>query len=79
MWGGGHILLKGEIRNVYNILVGSVKLIKHLNLVPRSKNEWSYTSTPAMRLHDVVLTKSTRITLPFTFTFTIRKKDHFGD
>jgi len=27
----------------------------HLHLVPTSKNEWSYTSTPPIRLHGVVL------------------------
>jgi hypothetical protein len=27
----------------------------HLHLVPRSKNEWSYTSTPPICLHGVVL------------------------
>jgi hypothetical protein len=27
----------------------------HLHLEPRSKNEWSYTSTPPIRLHGVVL------------------------
>jgi hypothetical protein len=27
----------------------------YLRLVPRSKNEWSYTSTPPIRLHGVVL------------------------
>jgi hypothetical protein len=32
----------------------SVKLTTHLHLVPRSKNEWSYTSTPLIRLHGVV-------------------------
>jgi hypothetical protein len=32
-----------------------VKLITHLYLVQRSKNEWSYTSTPPIRLHGVVL------------------------
>jgi hypothetical protein len=32
-----------------------VKLTTHLHLVPRSKNEWSYTSTPQIRLHGVVL------------------------
>jgi len=26
-----------------------------LHLVPRSKNEWSYTSTPPIHLHGVVL------------------------
>jgi hypothetical protein len=32
-----------------------VKLTSHLHLVQRSKNEWSYTSTPPIRLHGVVL------------------------
>jgi hypothetical protein len=32
-----------------------VKLTTHLHLVPRSKNAWSYTSTPPLRLHSVVL------------------------
>jgi hypothetical protein len=32
-----------------------VKLTTHLHLVPRSKNEWNYTSTPSIRLHGVVL------------------------
>jgi len=32
-----------------------VKLTTHINLVPWSKNEWSYTSTPPMCLHGVVL------------------------
>jgi hypothetical protein len=32
-----------------------VKLTTHLHLVPRSKNEWSYTSTPPIRLNGVVL------------------------
>jgi hypothetical protein len=41
---------------------GGVKLTTHLHLVPRSKNEWRYTSTPPIRLHGVVLSKSTRIT-----------------
>jgi hypothetical protein len=27
----------------------------HLHLVPRSKNAWSYISTPPIRLHGVVL------------------------
>jgi hypothetical protein len=31
-----------------------VKLTTHLHLVPRSKNEWSYNSTPPIRLHGVV-------------------------
>jgi hypothetical protein len=29
---------------------GGVKLTTHLHLVPRSKNEWSYTSTPQYAL-----------------------------
>jgi hypothetical protein len=32
-----------------------VKLTTHLNLVPRSKNEWGYTSTLPVRLHGMVL------------------------
>jgi hypothetical protein len=32
-----------------------------------SKNGWSCTSTPPIRLHDVVLRESTGTTLPFTF------------
>jgi hypothetical protein len=28
-----------------------MKLTTHLRLVPRSKNEWSYTSTPPICLH----------------------------
>jgi hypothetical protein len=30
----------------------------HSHLVPRSKNAWSYTSTPTIRLHGVVLIKN---------------------
>jgi len=32
-----------------------VKLIAHLHLVPRLKKAWSYTSTPPICLHGVVL------------------------
>jgi hypothetical protein len=32
-----------------------VELTTRLHLVPRSKNEWSYTSTLPIRLHGVVL------------------------
>jgi len=32
-----------------------VKLTTHLHLLPRSKNGWSYTSTPIIRLHGMVL------------------------
>jgi hypothetical protein len=45
-----------------------MKLITHHHLVPRSKIERSYTSTPPIRLHVVVLSQNTGITLPF-FTF----------
>jgi hypothetical protein len=34
-----------------------VKLTIHFYLVPRSKNAWSCTSTPPIRLHGVVLVK----------------------
>jgi hypothetical protein len=34
---------------------GGMKLTTHLNLMPRSKNEWSYTSPPPIRRHGVVL------------------------
>jgi hypothetical protein len=44
-----------------------VKLTTHLHLVPRSKNEWSYTFTPPIRLHGVVLNKSTGTNLPLPF------------
>jgi len=44
-----------------------VKLITHLQLVPRSKNVLSYTFTPPICLHVVVLSLSTGTTLPFTF------------
>jgi hypothetical protein len=40
-----------------------VKLATHLYLMPRSKNAWSYTSIPAIRLHGVVLSYSTGTTL----------------
>jgi hypothetical protein len=36
-------------------VAGGVKMITHLHLVPTSKNECSYTSTPPTRLHGVVL------------------------
>jgi hypothetical protein len=31
-----------------------MKLTTYLNVMPRSKNAWSYTSTPLLRLHGVV-------------------------
>jgi hypothetical protein len=41
----------------------SVKLTTHLHLLPRLKNEWSYTFTPPLRLHCMVLIYSTGTTL----------------
>jgi len=41
-----------------------VKLTTHLHPVPRLQNVWSYASTPPIRLHAVVLSESTGITLP---------------
>jgi hypothetical protein len=35
-----------------------VKLTTHLHLVPRSKNAWSHTSTPPIRLHGAVLSET---------------------
>jgi hypothetical protein len=32
-----------------------VKLTTHPHLVPRSKNAWSYTSTPPIHIHGMVL------------------------
>jgi hypothetical protein len=44
-----------------------VRPTTHLHLVPRSKNAWSYTSTPKIGLHGMVpIKKSTGTTLPFT-------------
>jgi hypothetical protein len=47
-----------------------VKLTTHLHLMPRSKNEWSYTSTPPVRLHGVVLNLKKKHKV-ITFTFTV--------
>jgi hypothetical protein len=54
-----------------------VKLTIHLHLVPRSKNEWSYTSTPPIRLHGVVFSSSTGITLTFPI-FGLEKVDRWN-
>jgi len=35
-----------------------VKLTNHLHLVPRSKNEWSYTSVPPVRVNGVCSVKA---------------------
>jgi hypothetical protein len=48
-----------------NSFPGGVKLTTHLHLVPRSKNEWSYTSTPPVGLHGVMLSLNTGTTLPY--------------
>jgi hypothetical protein len=48
-----------------------VKLTTYLHLVPRSKNGWSYNSTPPIRLHGVVLIKNAQRQLYlYLFTFT---------
>jgi hypothetical protein len=48
-----------------------VKLTTHLHLVSRSKNAWSYTSTPPIRLHGVLLSWKYRD------NFTMEKLVHF--
>jgi len=45
------------------------KLTTHHYLVPRSRNEWSYTSTPPIRLHGVVLSLKNRKTASFLYLF----------
>jgi hypothetical protein len=52
-----------------------MKLITHFHLVPGSKNEWNYTSTPPIRLHGVVLTKKKHRD-KFTFYVLIHVKRH---
>jgi len=53
--------LPGLLSNGYKVLFPwglsgwGAKLTTHLHLVPRSKNAWSYTSTPQVRLHGMVL------------------------
>jgi hypothetical protein len=42
-----------------------VKLTTHLHLVPRSRNAWSYTSIPPIRLHGVVLSLKYRDNFTF--------------
>jgi hypothetical protein len=55
-----------------------VKLTTHLHLVPRSKNEWSYTSTPPIRLHGVVLSyKEKKHRDSFTFAFAVGMKTDY--
>jgi hypothetical protein len=47
-----------------------MKLTTHLHLLPRPNNEWSYTSTPPIRLHGVVLSSKNHRNY-FTFTATL--------
>jgi hypothetical protein len=49
-----------------------VKLTTHLHLVLRSKSEWSYTSTPPILLHGVVLSLKHRDNFTFTFQFQLQ-------
>jgi hypothetical protein len=46
-----------------------VKLTTHLRLVPRSKNGWSCTSTPPMRLQRVVITWGSAETTFYIYVF----------
>jgi hypothetical protein len=49
-------ILRVRILHVISILVMLVlQLTTHLHLMPTSKNERSYTSTPPIRFHGVVL------------------------
>jgi hypothetical protein len=50
-----------------------MKLTPHLHLVPRSKNEWSCTSTPPIRLRGVVT--FTLITLDTDFLLSAKLGD----
>jgi hypothetical protein len=49
-----------------------VKPTTHIQLVPRSKNEWSYKSTAPIRLHGVVLSYKIH-RYNFTFYITLCK------
>jgi hypothetical protein len=51
-----------------------VRLTTHHDLMPKTKNEWSYTCTPPIRLHGVVLSlkKKAQGQLYFTFHFSGR-------
>jgi hypothetical protein len=48
-----------------------VKLTTHLHLLLRSKNEWSYSSTPPIRLHGVMLSQITGTTSPLFVICTV--------
>jgi hypothetical protein len=60
--GTGNFSLHNRVQNgsgahsaSYPMGTRGVKLTTHLQPVLRSKNAWSYTSTPPIRLHGVVL------------------------
>jgi hypothetical protein len=46
---------QGYIAFTLSTLLRGVKLTTHLHVVPRLKNAWSYTSTPPLPFHGVVL------------------------
>jgi hypothetical protein len=53
-----------------NIVLDEVEYFDTLSGMPRSENEWSYTSTTPIRLHGAVLSYWDNFT--FTFNFTVR-------
>jgi hypothetical protein len=53
-----------------------VKLITHLHLVPMSKNEWSYTFIPSIRLHGVVLKTQGQLYLTEVVRFALKLLNH---
>jgi hypothetical protein len=59
LWGPPSLLSSGY-QGLFSrgLSARDVKLTTHLHLVPRSKNEWSYTSTPPIHLYGVVLFKA---------------------
>jgi hypothetical protein len=54
-----YILLKYKSLEISAIFSQATDTPFQTNPVPGSKNEWSYTSTPPIRLHSVVLSLST--------------------
>jgi hypothetical protein len=56
LWGPPNLLSNGYQRLFpWGQSGWGMKLITHFHLVPRLKNAWSYTSTPPIRRHGVVL------------------------
>jgi hypothetical protein len=54
----------------------NIKMNDHLHPVPRSVNAWSYTSTPPIRLHGMVLSlKKITGTLPLPYLTEIGCED----